>query len=229
MIHLISTQNEIGEARRELLLPKLEEFNLEYCIHYGDCDNGKRGRENEFAIWKEIVQENINEDYLIIMEDDCIFREDFSMAKLQGFIDACQSRDIQVLLTGVSASRNAIKTDVEGLIITGTATATQLAVIFKPIYEWLLGMPVDNHVDLILTSFSQREITKYNDVDKQFGDRVITIKEPYKTPVRIGVTLPYLTGQSKVGVSQISGFEIKEIFETEEARLLTVLNQSGEG
>lgn len=230
MIHLISTDNAIGQARRDVLLPKLDVMQAEYCIHYGEADNGKPGFENEFNAWKTIISENMEEDYLIIMEDDCTFREDFSMAILQGFIDQCADKNIIALLTGCSQTRKPIPTDIEGLITVKTAAATQLAVIFKPCYQFLLDFPSRNHVDLCLTSLSQISYERAlppteEELQNPLPNIPGIVRKPCTETIRykIGLTLPYLTGQLKEGASQITGMEIGEIFEEEEQRLIGLL------
>lgn len=199
-ITLISTNTEIGKERRGILIPKLKDLGITPSLYIGN-EISTHGYVNLFNKVKHIIRYNIDKDYIIIMEDDCTFRTKKFVSKLEEHIQSCKELNISALLTGSSKVVGPVVTSKKDLITLSSAHNTQLIVVFKELYDKILEFPVNHNWDMILTSMSQL------------------------SDVKIGLTLPYLTGQLKSGKSSIKSYrgKIGERFEIEEKRLINLL------
>lgn len=198
-INIISTNNDIGEKRRQTLLPKVKDLNYKLYIN-----NLKKDTYPTVDLWnkvKNIIKENIHSDYVVIMEDDCIFKTEDIEKDLEKIINYCINTNINLIFTGCSKVANPIKVEGQNLITMSAAHNSQLVVIFKPLYNTILEYPSYGLWDVVLSSMSQLKNT------------------------RVGLTLPFLTGQLKTGLSNLNSNkqeEIGERFEIEEQRLLKI-------
>jgi GR25 family glycosyltransferase involved in LPS biosynthesis len=198
-VNLISTDDKIGTLRRKILLPKLSQLKIEYKLYMGDSPKKSHNSINLWETVKEIIKNNKNSEYVIIMEDDCIFNNNNCKEELLNIIEKVKNNNVKAIFTGCSKVTHNNEKLSGNLISINSAHNSQLVVIFNSLYEKLLSYPSGGNWDVVLSSMSQLENTK------------------------IALTLPFLTGQLKAGLSNLNSNkheEIGERFEIEEKRLL---------
>jgi GR25 family glycosyltransferase involved in LPS biosynthesis len=200
-VNLISTSDEIGDLRRKILLPKLKQFKIVYKLYMGDSPKKSHNSINLWETIKEIIRDNEQSEYVVIMEDDCTFNNDNCKEQLLTMIERVRSSNVKAIFTGCSKVTHSNEKLSGNLISINSAHNSQLVVIFNSLYEKLLSYPSGGNWDVVLSSMSQLENTK------------------------VGLTLPFLTGQLKTGLSNLNNKKLEEIgerFEIEEQRLLKI-------
>lgn len=154
-----------GSPRVDYITSVVEKLGVEYKFHVGkECYNqGALLHKNSCL---EVIKNNMDKEYVIIVEDDLLLTEYFN---LKQFKEVVGQFDSDVLLTGITAY------DVRKNTL-DKFRGTQLVVIFKQAYERILENDGNMHFEDILSKsmFSKKITVPF--VSKQtdlFGSNLI--------------------------------------------------------
>jgi len=191
IFNITTTNHDLSKNRLKLLIPVLDTYNINYKLYYGKIT--KKHIDSLNDVIKQIIKDNFEEDYIILSEDDVVFTEEFSVEKLNYFINKSIELNLGVLSSGSWYSHGEELTEVDNLLFAKAFRGSQLIVLFKSSYDILLKSWNGNY----------------------FEDTISCIQPKLK----IGLTYPFLTIQEKGKDSIIRNKEINQFFETNENRL----------
>ncbi|WP_293308188.1 hypothetical protein [Pedobacter sp. UBA5917] len=150
-LNIISTATKIGENRLNTLLPMLNCLPIDYQVIYNNVT--EIGYDALTARVKLLVKQNYDNDFFIFGEDDLILTDFFCIEVLDAFINECLIREAGVLFTGSHHVYGVKKTNIKGLVKLNGGRGCQLVVVFKPMYDLILGIDNKNHIDSVLSAF----------------------------------------------------------------------------
>lgn len=195
--NVATTPLPLSLERQGVLQPKLDELGISYQFYEGKVTELRY--DDLYHTAKNIINDNLNEEYVIFAEDDLILIDKFSISNFYTIIQIAQSAHMDVLATGCLESYGEIETNENRLIEISGFRGTQLVVIFKSCYECLLDAPSYNH----------------------FEDTISKIQPKLK----IGLTVPFYSKQREDCPSLITGTNNNRWFDINERKILEKLGR----
>lgn len=170
---------------------KAFDFQVKSCIP------NEKGNVSLWLTIKQIIEENINEPYIIICEDDHYFTEDFSEEALLQNIQKAQSLEADILSGGVSWFDIAVQVD-KNLFWLKTFNGTQFMIIFKKFF-----------LKILEANFKEKESADF---------KISSLTK------NVFVTVPFISKQKEFGYSDVTVLnnekgKVERLFEKTSGRL----------
>jgi hypothetical protein len=150
---MINIMNHYPE-RTESVTTELAKTDLNY--QFADINEHCEPYISLFLTVQQIIKNNYEKDYTIIVEDDLQLNEPLNTEILRGLIEEAIKEEADVLLLGVSACNSARISDAS-LAKCHSFNGTVFTVYFKKMYDAILEKQPSLHLDTFL-SYSNLKI-----------------------------------------------------------------------
>lgn len=151
---------------------KVFDFQVKSCVP------NEKGNVSLWLTIKQIIEENIEESYIIICEDDHYFTEDFSEEDLLQNIQKAQSLEADILSGGVSWFDIAVQVN-ENLFWLKTFNGLQFTIIFQKFFSKILEVDFEEResADFKISSITKNifVVVPFISKQKEFGYSDVTL------------------------------------------------------
>ncbi|MBB6274727.1 hypothetical protein HDF26_005209 [Pedobacter cryoconitis] len=195
ILNIATTNSSMSLQRHTGLFQMLKSHAVPYRMYTTEVTPLKF--DSLYNTAKKIIQDHIEDPYVIFAEDDLVLTEAFSIEKMETCIGQAVALNIDVLATGAFLSYEEVAVT-DSMLKIGGFRGTQLIVIFKSAYQILLDSPTYNHFEDTISKCQPK--------------------------LQIGLTFPFLSKQREDVPSMIVAKNHNYLFHENEEQIKRRLN-----
>lgn len=123
--------------RHKEIIEQFQKFDLSYKMYMGNITDSKF--EDLFINFKKVIKDNITKEYTIIVEDDHIFPEGFSIPYLNDIIQQGKRLKADIIIGGVDDCNWIQKSEESNLLKIQNYRGSQFIIVFRKFYPEIVN------------------------------------------------------------------------------------------